>query len=92
MTFALPSIQARPRHVRHSPNYIVTAYATVPGGFLLLGRRLADSFGRRRMLQTGFVMFVLASLATRPRAATPGLLCGITIESAAHDIDLVHPP
>jgi MFS family permease len=45
-----------------SLNYIVTAYATVVGGFLLLGGRLADTLGRRRILQAGFVVFALASL------------------------------
>ena len=33
------------------------------GGFLLLGGRLADTFGRRRLLRTGLVLFGLASLA-----------------------------
>jgi len=36
----------------------------VLGGFLLLGGRLADSFGRRRMLQAGFVVFASASLVS----------------------------
>ena len=31
------------------PDYIVTAYATVLGGFLLLGARLSGTFGRRRL-------------------------------------------
>jgi EmrB/QacA subfamily drug resistance transporter len=42
--------------------YVVTAYGTVLGGFLLLGGRLADTFGRRRMLRAGLVVFAVASL------------------------------
>ncbi|HEY0805909.1 MAG TPA: MFS transporter, partial [Pseudonocardiaceae bacterium] len=42
--------------------YVVTTYGTVLGGFLLLGGRLADTFGRRRMLRTGLLVFAAASL------------------------------
>jgi EmrB/QacA subfamily drug resistance transporter len=42
--------------------YVVTTYGTVLGGFLLLGGRLADTFGRRRVLRTGLVVFAAASL------------------------------
>jgi MFS family permease len=59
-----PSIQRGLHMSDVSLNYIVTAYATVLGGFLLLGGRLADTFGRRRMLQSGFVIFALASLVS----------------------------
>jgi len=42
--------------------WVVTAYALVFGGFLLLGGRLADLYGRRRMFVTGIIVFALASL------------------------------
>jgi EmrB/QacA subfamily drug resistance transporter len=61
INLALPAIQAALGMSDVSLNYIVTAYATVLGGFLLLGGRLADTFGRRKLLQTGFVVFALAS-------------------------------
>jgi EmrB/QacA subfamily drug resistance transporter len=64
VNLALPSIQDGLDMSDVSLNYIVTAYATVLGGFLLLGGRLADTFGRRRMLQTGFAVFAVASLAS----------------------------
>ncbi|MYW03992.1 MFS transporter [Streptomyces sp. SID3343] len=64
VNLALPSIQSGLDMSDVSLNYIVTAYATVLGGFLLLGGRLADTFGRRRMLQAGFVVFAMASLAS----------------------------
>ncbi|MDT0345188.1 MFS transporter [Streptomyces litchfieldiae] len=64
VNLALPSIQDGLGMSEVSLGYIVTAYSTVLGGFLLLGGRLADTFGRRRMLRTGFVVFALASLAS----------------------------
>ncbi|MGC0419904.1 MFS transporter [Embleya sp. AB8] len=64
VNLALPSIKDGLDMSEVSQNYIVTAYGTVLGGFLLLGGRLADSFGRRRLLQAGFVVFALASLAS----------------------------
>ncbi len=42
--------------------WVVTAYALVFGGFLLLGGRLADLFGRRRLLLIGTGLFAAASL------------------------------
>lgn len=42
--------------------WIVTAYALVFGGFLLLGGRLADLFGRRKVFIAGIGIFALASL------------------------------
>jgi EmrB/QacA subfamily drug resistance transporter len=62
VNLALPSIRDGLAMSDVSLNYVVTAYATVLGGFLLLGGRLADTFGRRRILQIGFVVFALASL------------------------------
>ena len=59
---ALPAIQSNLDMPGRDLQFIVTAYGTVLGGFLLLGGRLADTFGRRRLLQTGLVLFGLASL------------------------------
>ncbi|MEU2236535.1 MULTISPECIES: MFS transporter [Streptomyces] len=59
---ALPSIQDSLKMPEVNLEYIITAYGTVLGGFLLLGGRLADRFGRRRMLQSGLVVFALTSL------------------------------
>ena len=61
INLALPAIQAALGMSAVSLNYIVTTYATVLGGFLLLGGRLADTIGRRKLLQAGFVVFALAS-------------------------------
>jgi EmrB/QacA subfamily drug resistance transporter len=59
---ALPTIERELKLSETSLQYIVTTYGTVLGGCLLLGGRLADTFGRRRMLQTGLIVFALASL------------------------------
>src|SRR5918999_960326 len=64
VNLALPSIQDDLAMSDVSLNYVVTAYATVLGGFLLLGGRLADTFGRRKVLQTGFVVFASASFVS----------------------------
>jgi EmrB/QacA subfamily drug resistance transporter len=63
VNLALPTIQHALGMSVVSLNYVVTAYATVLGGFLLLGGRLADTYGHRRLLRIGFVVFALASLA-----------------------------
>jgi EmrB/QacA subfamily drug resistance transporter len=58
---ALPSIQAELGISEANLQYIVTAYSTVLGGFLLLSGRLSDTLGRRRLLQIGLVIFAVAS-------------------------------
>jgi EmrB/QacA subfamily drug resistance transporter len=47
-----------------SLQWIVTAYALTFGGFLLLGGRTADLFGRRRTFLLGTVAFTIFSLCT----------------------------
>jgi EmrB/QacA subfamily drug resistance transporter len=44
-------------------SWVVNAYVLTFGGFLLLGGRLADLLGRRRVFMFGLVLFALASLA-----------------------------
>lgn len=60
---ALPAIQHALNFRTDSDlQWVVTAYALAFGGFLLLGGRLADLFGRRRVFMSGIVVFALASL------------------------------
>jgi EmrB/QacA subfamily drug resistance transporter len=61
---ALPAIQ-RALHFNGDAElqWVVTAYALAFGGFLLLGGRLADLFGRRKLFLAGVAVFALASLA-----------------------------
>src|SRR3954463_6051963 len=60
---ALPSI-GRALHFSTSDlQWVVNAYTLTFGGFLLLGGRAADLFGRRRVFIGGLVLFAAASLA-----------------------------
>src|SRR6201993_1550009 len=72
---ALPSI-ARDLHFSvQDLQWVLSGYIVTYGGFLLLGGRLADLLGRRRMLMTGTAVFGLASL-TGGLAQTSGMLIG----------------
>jgi len=60
---ALPTIE-RSLHLSVSGlEWIVSSYLLVLGGLLLVGGRVADVFGRRRMFLIGLVIFTLSSLA-----------------------------
>src|SRR5438132_4913866 len=59
---ALPSIQTDLRFSQQNLQWIVSAYALLFGGFLLLGGRVADLLGRRRLFVAGLVVFTGASL------------------------------
>ncbi len=59
---ALPSIQKDLGFSAANLQWVVTAYSLTFGGLLLLGGRLADLFGRRRILLVGLVLFTGASL------------------------------
>src|SRR2546423_735271 len=60
---AIPSIQKNLHIAESTVQWVVTAYAITFGGFLLLGGRMADLLGRRRIFIAGLVLFTLASLA-----------------------------
>jgi EmrB/QacA subfamily drug resistance transporter len=60
---ALPSIGSHLHFARADLSWVVNAYTLTFGGFLLLGGRLADLLGRRRMFMLGLVVFSLASFA-----------------------------
>ncbi|TCT06410.1 DHA2 family efflux MFS transporter permease subunit [Paralcaligenes ureilyticus] len=72
---ALPSIQADLGFSETSLVWVVNAYMITFGGFLLLGGRLGDLFGNRRVFLFGIVLFTLASLACG-LAGSQGLLIG----------------
>ncbi len=60
---ALPTIQRELGFVPADLQWVVTGYALTFGSLLLLGGRLGDLLGRRRLLVLGLVLFGLASLS-----------------------------
>ncbi len=60
---ALPTIGEALNFSEGNLPWVVNAYVLTFGGFLLLGGRLADLLGRRRIFMAGLVLFALASLA-----------------------------
>lgn len=61
VNIAIPSIQRELDLPTASLQWVITAYVLTYGGFLLVGGRLGDLFGRRRMFLFGLTVFTLAS-------------------------------
>jgi EmrB/QacA subfamily drug resistance transporter len=59
---ALPHIQANLHFSSTNLQWVVSAYTLLFGGFLLLGGRVADLLGRRRLFMVGVALFTAASL------------------------------
>ncbi|HEX4191207.1 MAG TPA: MFS transporter [Marmoricola sp.] len=59
---ALPSIGDALHISQADLTWVVNSYTLTFGGFLLLGGRLADYFGRRRIFMVGIALFAIASL------------------------------
>ena len=59
---ALPSIKIDLGFSQANLQWVISSYALVFGGFLLLGGRLADLLGRRRVFMAGLVIFSVGSL------------------------------
>jgi EmrB/QacA subfamily drug resistance transporter len=59
---ALPSIKVDLGFSQENLQWVISAYALVFGGFLLLGGRAADLLGRRKIFLAGLVVFTVASL------------------------------
>jgi EmrB/QacA subfamily drug resistance transporter len=70
---ALPSIQHSLDFSQQNLQWVASGYILTYGGFLLLGGRLGDLLGRRRMLLTGLAVFAVSSL-TAGLADSAGLL------------------
>jgi len=70
---ALPTIREDLGFTEASLVWVVNAYMLTFGGFLLLGGRLGDLFGQRRLFLLGITLFTVASLACG-LANTQGLL------------------
>ena len=72
---ALPSIRDDLDFSVQSLQWVLSGYLLTYGGFMLLGGRAADLFGRRRVLVTGTTVFALSSLAGG-LAQSSGMLVG----------------
>ncbi|RKR87803.1 EmrB/QacA subfamily drug resistance transporter [Micromonospora pisi] len=70
---ALPRIQGSLGFSEAGLAWVVNGYVLAAGGLLILGGRLADVFGRRRLLLTGVVIFAVSS-AVCGAAVSPGML------------------
>src|SRR5436305_9130092 len=62
---ALPSIRTDLKFSETSLAWVVNGYLLTYGGFLLLGGRLGDLFGHRRLFIAGITLLTLAALAPR---------------------------
>ncbi|MGV2915976.1 MFS transporter [Streptomyces alfalfae] len=60
---ALPSVGDRFDMADSTLQWVMIAYAVTFAGFLLVGGRLADVFGRRRVFEAGVALFTVAALA-----------------------------
>src|ERR1700745_542625 len=69
---ALPSIKSDLGFSQTSLQWVILAYAVILGGALLLGGRLADLLGRRRLFVAGLTLFAASSL-----------LCGLAWSEAS---------
>jgi EmrB/QacA subfamily drug resistance transporter len=72
---ALPSIRNDLGFSVQNLQWVLSGYLLTYGGFMLLGGRAADLFGRRRVLVSGTVVFALSSL-TGGLAQSAGMLVG----------------
>lgn len=82
MNVALPRIRGDLGFTPAGLSWVMNAYTLVFGGLLLLGGRLGDMFGRRRMFLTGIAVFTAASLAGG-LADSAGLLIAARIVQGA---------
>jgi EmrB/QacA subfamily drug resistance transporter len=79
---ALPSIKLSLGFSQATLAWVVSAYIVVFGGLVLLGGRLADLFGRRRVFLTGTAVFGVASLLDG-LAQSRGMLLGARVLQGA---------
>jgi EmrB/QacA subfamily drug resistance transporter len=77
---ALPSIAADLKFSETSLVWVVNAYMLTFGGFLLLGGRLGDLYGHRRMFLLGITLFTLASLACGLANSQVLLVCARAVQ------------
>jgi EmrB/QacA subfamily drug resistance transporter len=77
---ALPSIQADLGFTDTALVWVVNAYMLTYGGFLLLGGRLGDLYGRRRLFLSGITLFTVASVVCGVSASQPVLVAARAVQ------------
>jgi len=77
---ALPSIREDLGFTESSLAWVVNAYMLTFGGFLLLGGRLGDLFGQRRLFLTGLALFTGASLACGVAGSQAALIAARAVQ------------
>jgi EmrB/QacA subfamily drug resistance transporter len=80
VNIALPSIGRALSFSQTDLSWVVNAYTLTFGGFLLLGGRLADLMGRRRMFMVGLIVFSAASLAGGLAQSEPWLIAARAVQ------------
>jgi EmrB/QacA subfamily drug resistance transporter len=79
---ALPDIGTSLRLDRGELPWVMTAYTVCFGGLMLLGGRIADRFGARRLTLTGLAVFIAASLLSGLASGPAALLAGRALQGA----------
>ena len=79
---ALPDIGTSLRLTRTELPWALTAYTVCFGGLMLVGGRLADRFGARRLTLIGLAVFIAASLLSGLAAGPAALLAGRALQGA----------
>jgi EmrB/QacA subfamily drug resistance transporter len=77
---ALPSIKVDLGFSQENLQWVISAYALVFGGFLLLGGRAADLLGRRRLFLVGVVVFTVGSLVAGLAWSEASLIAARTLQ------------
>ncbi|MFT4396336.1 DHA2 family efflux MFS transporter permease subunit [Gordonia lacunae] len=80
---ALPSIRDALALSESSANWVISSYVLAFGGLMLLGGRLGDTFGRKRMFIVGVVAFTLTSLLCGLAWNEASLLAGRALQGAS---------
>ena len=80
VTVALPSIQSSLRFSRAGLTWVLNAYLLTFGGFLLLGGRLGDLYGQRRLFLAALSVFTLASLVCGLARTQPELITARAVQ------------
>ncbi|WP_145946957.1 DHA2 family efflux MFS transporter permease subunit [Paenibacillus sp. Y412MC10] len=83
VNIALPSLGSELHLSTNTLSWVITAYVLPFGGLLLLGGRLSDRFGHRRLFMTGVAGFALASAAAGMATSGAWLLTARAIQGAS---------